>query len=620
MSNRNLSLALKLYADATRFVAGLTQAESRVHRFGGAAKREFDALKGAFGSLQGQLATLGVTVGGVATVVQSAKLDKSLTQIGQTAGVSREEVDKLRRDLFRMAGDTGQSVENLQEGFGELVAAGLSFRESSASIGAINDAMSISTVSASQLAGALTVASTAFNFDLSKPGKAVELLDKMTVAGGLGSAELDKLPDIFARVGVNAQTAGMSVDKTLAFIETLSKIEKQPERLATLADSTLRLFTNLNYMRGAQKATGVKFFDANGERRDAFAVLADIKAQYDKLGTDKARALYVQKAFGKTDLDTIKGIKTLLGDGMLQTAEDFAQKISGGAGEVARRQPDALNNAVDQTGRLKNKLREAADAFAAPINETLTNVIKWGLDDKKNGGLGLDGKDMIGGGAALAVGTVLAARYGGKALSGLAKRFGGTAAGLAEGKALEAAAGVTPVFVVNWPASIGGGAADLIGSGVDAARAAGAAGGVARTAGSLRSLAVLAGGLPLSAWGSMGAAGMATAAGGVLAAGAGGYALGSAINAGAEWAARGTRFEGMGTDVIGGAIAKTLAFFGNEEAQRAVAMTEKLKQAEVGGEIRVKVDQDGRLTSVSARTTNPRVPMNVDAGYGMVMP
>lgn len=617
MSNRDLSLALKLYADSARFVSGLTQAEGGVRRFGSAAKREFEVLKGALGSIQGQLAALGLTTGTVAGIMQSAKMDKSLTQIGQTAGVSRAEVEGLRKELFRMAGETGQQIDDLQIGFNNAVQSGLAFREALPVIDATNKAMAVTGASADKLTAGLTVAATAFKFDLAKPGLALTLLDKMTVAGRQGNAELQNLSDIFARVGVNASTAGMGFDQTLAFIETLSLIERQPERLATLADSTLRLFTNLNYMKDAAKATGVKFFDKSGARRDAVEVLKDIKAQYDKLGTDKDRALFIQKAFGKADLDTIKGLKTLLGGDMLNKVGDFSKAIGGAGGSIEKDLPAAISNAVDQTGRLKAELRKAADEFSRPINDALQSFIKFGLDKKENGGLGLSGKEMIAGGSALALGTFAAARYGGKAISGLAKRFGGTAAGVAEGKALEAAAGVTPVFVVNWPASMGGGVADALGA---AAGAAGAAGTVGKVASRAKSLAVLAGGLPLSAWGSMGAAGLGTAAAGVLGAGAGGYAIGSGVNWAAERMAKGTRMEGFGTDVIGGAIAKTLAFFGNEEARRAVELNEKLKQAEIGGEIRVRVDQDGRVASVHASTSNPRVPMNVDAGMTMVAP
>lgn len=614
MSNRDLSLALRLYADSARFVAGLTQAEGRTQRFVGGVKREFESLKGALSSLQGQLATLGVSVGAVATLAQSARMDKGLTQIGQTAGMSRAEVDKLRQELFRMAGETGQNVDDLQSGFNRAVQAGLNFKQALPVIDSVNTAVAVTGASADTLASGLTVAATAFQFDLSKPNQALTLLDKMTVAGRLGNAELENLSSIFARVGVNASSAGFSFDKTLAFIEGLSQVEMQPERLATLVDSTMRLFTNQAYRDAAQKATGVNFNDKSGKHRDPIEVLKEIKAKYDKLKTDAQRDAAINMAFGKADLDTIKGMRTLLGTDLLnKIGGEFSTAITNASGALQADLPAAINNASDATGRLQANLRKAADAFVSPINETYTNLVKWGLDKKENGGLGLDGNDLLVGGAAGALGIFGAARYGGKAIGALAKRFGGTAAGVAEGKALEAAAGVTPVFVVNWPATMGGSVADLAG----AVGGGGIAANAGKVAGRAKTLAVLAGGLPLSAWGTT-AAGLGMAAAGVSAAGAVGYGAGSLVNWGGEKLAKGTRMEGWGTDVIGGSIARVLAVFGNEEARRAIEMTEKLRQAEVGGEIRVRIDQDGRLSSVSGITVNPRIPINVDAGLTMM--
>ena len=77
----------------------------------------------------------------------------------------------------------------------------------------------------------------------------------------LGNAELENLPDIFARVGGNAKAANFNLDQTLALVELLSKSEPQAERLATLVDSTMRVFTNMRYMKEAQKATGIGFYD-----------------------------------------------------------------------------------------------------------------------------------------------------------------------------------------------------------------------------------------------------------------------------------------------------------------------------------------------------------------------
>lgn len=592
-SNRDLSLALRLSADAARFVSGLTQAEGGVRRFGQAARREFEVLKGALGSIQGQLAALGLTTGTVASLMQSARMDKGLVQIGQTAGMTRAEVAELRRELFRMAGDTGQQVDDLQLGFNNAVQAGLKFREALPVIDATNKAMAVTGASADRLTASLSVAGTAYQFDLARPGMAISLLDKMTVAGRQGNAELQNLSDIFGRVGVNAASAGLSFDKTLGFIEALSLVERSPERLATLADSTLRLFTNLNYMKEAAQATNVRFFEKGGARRDPVAVLRDIKKEYDKLKTEKDRALFMQKAFGKADLDTIKGMRTLLGGDMLGKVDEFAKAIGDSGGTIEKNLPEAISNAVDQTGRLKAELRKAADEFAKPINDALSKTIQWGMDKKENGGLGLSGKEMIGGGAALALGTLAAARYGGMAIGGLAKRFGGTAAGVAEGKALEAAAGVTPVFVVNWPGT---------------SLAGGIPGGVATTAGGA------AGGAGVVRAGMLGAVGVGAAP--------------LALMAGAVQMAGDTSKDNARAGALLGvsdAIKRALGVVGfNKDAEIAAIRARNradlvAEPAQLRGEVRIRVDE-GRVTGVTARSSNHDIPLSVDGGLTMVGP
>jgi len=587
MASRDMSLALKLIADSSRFVQGLVSGERGVKHFGSVAKREFDALRGAMNSVQGQMARFGVAFGGVALMAQSARMDKSLGQIGQTADVSKGKVDGLRADLFRMASETGQQVDALQASFNSAVQSGLAFREALPVVESTNVAMAVTGAAADRLTSSLTVAGTAFNFNLAKPGQALLLLDKMTVAGRLGNAELENLSDIFARVGVNAAAGGLGFDQTLAFIEGLSMVERQPERLATLADSTLRLFTNLNYMKAAATATNVRFFEKNGSRRDPLAVLRDIKKEYDKIDTEKGRAIFMQKAFGKADLDTIKGLRTLFNGDMLDKINGFGADIAKAGGTLQRDLPDAISNAVDQTGRLKAELRKAADDFARPINSTLSQLIKWGLDKKENGGLGLDGKDVALGGAAMTAGTLALARYGGKGVSALMSRFGGTAAGLAEGKALEAAAGVTPVFVVNMPGGgiLGGaGAALEAGAGTTAAKSLGL-GGLLRTGG-------LAAAPLLAMWGV------------------------------SEWAGDTSRDKERVTGIKENASApleKLLSFLGLNFQDRFDAQLKKNREgldtsAEVKGEIAIKVSQDGAVTSVRATSQTRGVGLNVDAG------
>jgi TP901 family phage tail tape measure protein len=462
--SKTLRVALEFTGNAAGVKRTLNEVKGSVFRWSHAVKGEFRGLAASVGSLQGTIASLGLSVGAVALAAESARLDKSMTQIGQTAGASSAKVEALRTDLFRMGRQTGQSVDQLKEGFDALVQSGLSMEEAKQTLEGINVAMAVTGAQAQILSSGLTVAATAFQFNLAKPGQALALLDRMTVAGRLGNAELQNLSDIFARVGVNAKSAGLNFDKTLALIETLSMVERQPERLGTLVDSTLRLFTNVKYMEKAQKATGVRFFDKKGARRDVLDILEDLKKKFKKLKTEQKQSSFIGEAFGEMDTETRKGLMTLFGGDMLSKARGFTREINEAGGTLERDLPQAVANAVDQTGRLKNALREAADSFARPINDAVQKLIQYGLNKKTEGGLELSGGEIIGGSAAAVLGAALAMRYGTKAIGSVAgkllKSGGATALGVAEGKVVEAVTGVAPVFVTNWPdGGIGGGIA-----------------------------------------------------------------------------------------------------------------------------------------------------------------
>ena len=449
----NLTLSLRLLLNNRNLAQGLQQSKSAVSRFAGGVRDEVNSLKSTFNSLAGRIAQLGITISAVQQIIKSAKLDQSITRIGQTAKASQAQVAELRQELFNMAKNTGNDVEDLKNGFDSLIAAGQNWDQALASIKAINAAMAVTGASGETLASALTVASTAFDFDLAKVGEATKFLDEMTAAGREGNAELQSLADIISRIGTNAAAAGMSRQQALAFVETLSMVEKQPERLATLADSTLRLFNNQNYSKAAEKETGVKFFNKDGSRRQVMSIMTDMKFEYDKLKTDKAKNSFIDKAFGKADLDTQKGVKTLFTGDMIGKFETINQKINESSGTIAKDLPAAINNAVSQTGRLKSAMREAADAFAKPVNEAIAKTIKKTMDKKEDGGLELNGKEMIGVGLATTIAAILTAKFGGKLVKGMAGKFTSIGEGVATGKALEAAAGVTPVFVVNMPGS-----------------------------------------------------------------------------------------------------------------------------------------------------------------------
>lgn len=569
----NYVVGVRIDGNAASYLRATQQAQQGTRSFANATRAEFQRLKSFMQSYQGQLASLGLGVGLVQTQKNAALLEKKLTQVRLTAGMTAAEQTEAYKTMFSLVKKNGGVIEDTVAGFNNLVQAGLKYKEAMEATKAVSLAKAVTGANEDSLSGALTVGSANFGLDLSKVGVATTMLDQMTVAGRLGNAELENLSSIFPRVAQRAQSAGMGFEKTLAFIEGLSQIERQPERLATLADSTLRLFTNAHYAKDAEKATGVRFFAKDGSRRDGIAVLEDMRKGFVKLNTDAQRFQYISKAFGKADLDTQRGIFALLSGKGLENIRKFEEEIKNAGGTLKKDLPTAIANAADQSSRLKNTLRESAEGFARPINKVIERAIKYLLDSKEQGGLGLGGGAIAGGALAGAAGVYALSRVVPGVIGKLIGRTGGVAAGVAEGKALQAASGVMPVYVTNWSEmNGGGGAGGLLGAG-----AAGAA-----SVGMLAKLRNMAGVAALLGNAPVGIAGLGAAAAGVGLAGAAGYGVGTGIY---KFGLEGNQVG----DRIGELVAKVLSIFGNEEAQRAVAINEALKNTKVGGELTVRV-------------------------------
>lgn len=448
-----LTLAARLHLESRQWMQGLSHAQQGTRGFVNKAKSEFAQLRGFMDSTTGTLAKLGLGFGVVNTIMSSAKTDQALTNIRQTAGLSIQQVGKLRTELHAMSQETGIGFDSLRDGFGQLAAGGLEFGQALPTIDAINKSMRVTSSEATTLAEALQSAQANFGFDLTKPGQSLELLDKMTVAGRAGVVEIEHLAGVFGTAASEAKAAGLTFDQTLALFEGMGTLTTR-DRVGTLVASTLRLFTNSNYMREAQKATKVNFFDPKtNARRNPLDILTDIKAEYDKLGTEKEQFAFISRAFGKADLDTIKGINSAMADGRIKQIRDISAAVGAAAGTTLKDLPEAMSNSVAQAGVLRQTLATVGDQVAIPINKALADTIQKLTGSKESGGLGLDGWDLIGGGVLAAGGAYAGGRAAKGALGKILQQLGGGSvslgAGVVAGQALQQAGAATPVYVVG---------------------------------------------------------------------------------------------------------------------------------------------------------------------------
>lgn len=210
-------------------------------------RQEFDRIKGLGSSAQGQLAGLGLGIGVVSGLTGNARLDRQLIRTKQTADMTPDQKDEWRDEGWRIAKAYGVNREDVDSGFNTLIASGVKYDAAKKTADAIGQSTSVTGADSAVLGKAVVAGASAFNIDLNKEGAALDLLQKMTVAGRLGNAELENLADLFPKIGGAAAAAGMSMAQALAFTETLSTVEMQPDRLGTLAESTLRVFSTKQY-------------------------------------------------------------------------------------------------------------------------------------------------------------------------------------------------------------------------------------------------------------------------------------------------------------------------------------------------------------------------------------
>jgi TP901 family phage tail tape measure protein len=577
MDNQDLTLAMRLQADATKFVAGLGVGKRAVADFTNTAKEKFEGLNHLIERFSVSVGSIGVGFGAAELVIEAARTEKAYSRIGTAANASEDQLEKLRKVASEAAEESGQSGEAIRLGVDALVQSNIGIEKTIASARSLSQEMAITGAGGETLAGILANVSKNFNFDLTKPQAAVDIFERINAAGFRGTKQIENVAQAIDALGATPQKIRLPLNELLGLMSVLSSSGVPNSHLSDAVTQALRPFYDSGPMgmRG-QAISGVKFRDKSGKPRDPLDVLEDIRKRYRSFKSDRVRDEYLAFSFGARDPQAASTLGTLMRGDSLERIRALSRGKVGGE-NLESQMRTAISHSVDQVGRLKAALGNAAEYFADKIGHGIDAVIKKGLDSKEHGGLGLSGGEIIGGGAALGVGAILAGRYGGPLAKRLLGRAGSTAEGIAEGKAIEKIAGVTPVFVVNMPGGglTGGGAAEGALDAVVAGAAGGKAGKLLKGTGSLA--AILAG-----------LGGDATAAallgGGVVAAGAAGYGAGTLIN-------RYLIPDSVG-EKIGIAVAATLARLGNKEAQNAVDTT--LDPSHAKGTIRIEFDDKGK--------------------------
>lgn len=379
-----------------------------------------------------------------------------------------------------------------------------------------------------------------------------------------------------------------SKDEMLALVAMMAQVGVRGE----MAGTSLK-----NFFLQAAKSKALT--TANGDLKSTADIIETLRRRTDGMGTAE-RSSFLTKIFGEQGLPVALAMLNQ-GKGSFEEIV-VAMREALPLSEKLKLQMEGFSRQVTSLGGTgKSAMAILFEPALAPLTALIAKTNEWtaalGKAGMENENIG-KAVSYGAGGTALAVGAygIFKLLQGGgsglKMLQGL-KDAGSTAGGVAAGKALEAAAGVSPVFVVNWP---GSGVAGVGGAG-EAAAGAGAATVAGKVFSKSKTTLALLAGTPLSKlpWLGAGAVGMAGA--GVAAAGGVGYGIGSLAN---KLLLENTETGRVVGDKIGESIARVLSLFGNEAARQAIAGNERAQQ--MRGEVVVRVRPE---RGAEARTDRP---------------
>lgn len=269
------------------------------------------------------------------------------------------------------------------------------------------------------------------------------LAQGLKMAGGMAAQLHVSAKDAITALGVLAplgERAGSAMNNFF-----IGLVGAQASQRALMAQYNLKFFDKGTFV-GLDKATaqirksfgGIKndqerlivlqgIFGEEGGR--AAALFASSEKSYQALAESAGNAASIQQKMSIWSEGFNASLKKLAGTARSTFATLFDPLLPG-----LTRVSDALNDLLGRVGQFaeKNKSAMAALPYAGA-------ALAAGA-----GGYGLY-KLGTGAGAGM---RVLKALGG---VGGLLKSFGSEAAGIAKGKAVEAAAGVTPVYITNWP-------------------------------------------------------------------------------------------------------------------------------------------------------------------------
>ena len=435
--DKKIRTGVELYLN-DQFSGGMKGASASVQNFSQKALGAAEKVNGAFNSLAGKLASVGVTVGVGAMVAATVNIEDRVTRIGTAAGATARETNEFKRRLFEVAQmpDIKINPDSLFAAAETITGTGISLEYVEKNLRTIGLAIQGIGLSGEE-AGAMFNTFEKLGYSAEETAAAMDKLADISDAGkGMGANDLIKsLPGLMEVHSAIGDTAGNMEDLFIA-MQVLGRGTKSPMKAVSTFTATMNELADPAKRQELEKYFDVMIQDkTTGKMRDFADIMKDLIAAKDKAGNaDK-----LSKLFSNSTMDAIRSYERWGG---------LTNELKNLGDTTDAMQKRSAQNAATLKSNITN-LQTAVTTFAVnnltePLGK-LTEFINKIAEDPKRVENAIRG-------ITIALGGLAAVKLTAGIVSFIANLKGISGSGGASLSGLGSAAGGngTPVFVTNW--------------------------------------------------------------------------------------------------------------------------------------------------------------------------
>jgi TP901 family phage tail tape measure protein len=319
---------------ADEFTKSLEASNARVLAFGASAGAIY-AVEAAFSAL----------------VRKTIEVEKSLKDINVILGLTSSDLRGFSRDLFKIAGETGQSFAELAKSATEFSRQGLGAAET---LKRTRDAMILARLAGMDVVASTEALTAAMNTFNDAALTSTVIVNKLANVDAKFAVSSEDLAEAIKRVGSSAIAAGVSFDSLLATITAAQQKTARGGRV--IGNSFKTIFTRIQRPRVIKQLQdmGVAVKDMSGNMKPAMEILQNFAGTYDNL-SDSQKALTAEMLGGVFQVNVLKA-----------TMSDLSSEYS--------IYSQALKVAANTTNEAVDRNEELNKTLAALLNETMNNV------------------------------------------------------------------------------------------------------------------------------------------------------------------------------------------------------------------------------------------------------